>query len=212
MEPPCVPTRQEVRIPLRNRGADAPGGQFTRFPVESDGPHTEIWLAVDALDSSNRLTPVQHFLKGASGAALFVNMSTDGQFAIVRIAVNVRAEAGMRNGTKKNCALPAKVTAHLVRPDTMRVVAGGFVTCVLVPKHHRVQRFSSTAHAWDVSRTQQRVCRSLTLDSTPFQTTPPGSPPGSPRKKRRVINFVGGSIGAPSLSKRELDLSRVVPA
>ena len=197
MNSQVVPTRHDVRIPLVAAPLAAQNDNLVAFPVKSDGgPPTEMLLGVQALDRDGQLTQVEHCLKGAVGPARFVNMSCDGLSAVVKLLVNVRAESDRRFGIKKLCSLQARVTAVLVRADTKQTLATGFVTCTLVPKHSRVKRETTKA-----SRKVNFVCRSLTQDRSTAQLTPPASP----QKRRRLVDFVAGKVVSGALGKRALE-------
>ena len=196
MNSQVVPTRHDVRIPLVAAPLVAQRDNLVAFSVKSDGPPTQVLLGVQALDRDGQLTQVEHCLKGAIGPARFVNMSCDGLSAIVKLLVNVRAESIKRYGIKKLCSLQARVTAILVRTDTKQTLATGFVTCTLVPKHSRVKRETTKA-----SRKLNYVCRSLTQDRSTAQLTPPASP----QKRRRLVDFVAGKVVSGALGKRALE-------
>ena len=196
MNSPEVPTRDNVQIPLVAAPLVTLPDNVTAFPVKSDGPSTQMLLGVQALDRDGHLTQVDYCLKGAIGPARFVNMSCDGLSAVVKLLVNVRAESNKRHGVKKLCSLQARVTATLVRTDTKEALATGFVTCTLVPKHRGVKRKSTK-----ITRKLNAVCQSLTQDRSTAQLTPPASP----QKRRRLVDFVAQKVVSGALGKRALE-------
>lgn len=202
MEPEKVQTRTQVCVPLIpvDRGLPKSVDNFARFPVQTEcGTPLEIWLSMYAFADSKtlcKLTPVMCALRGAHSPVEFVNMTEDGRSAIVRILVNVRAEASERFGKRKNCSLEATVSAMLVVQATQRVLASGFVTLMLVPKHQKVEQYCSALKNVSPTRSPRPVCASLVHCASSVK------PPASPQKRRRLVDFVAESVVQPSLGKR----------